>query len=50
MDPKEISRPIPDSEMPPTRPNWKYFLGAAVVVLAAVALLNEHLLVKMLGI
>ena len=38
---------VPD--MPPSRPGWKVFVGVAIVVLAAAALLHEHQLMQFLG-
>jgi hypothetical protein len=52
MDLKDLepNAPIPDELTPPSRPGWKVFVGAAVVVLGVAVLMNGHALAQLLGL
>jgi hypothetical protein len=42
--------PIPEELMPPSRPSWKIFLGIAVAILGAAAVLHGHALAQFIGL
>lgn len=52
MDLKDLepNAPIPDELMPPSRPSWKIFVGAAVFIIGVAAVMNGHALAQFLGI
>jgi hypothetical protein len=41
--------PIPESLMPPSRPSWRIFLGAAVVIVGVAAIMHGHAVAQFLG-
>ena len=46
----KANAPIPDELMPPSRPSWKIFVGAAVVILGAAVVMHGHAVAQLLGI
>ena len=46
----EPNAPIPDELTPPSRPGWRIFLGAAVVVIGVAVAMNGHALAQFFGI